>query len=385
MLQHIGTWAAAFDEEGMLWLSDFNYNGLYKYDFNARKMTLEHRFNDVGVGRGALHKDMFIRGDEIFLFPLRDNKVRIYNKKTRIEDGVEICNEGYGECYTYSLNNKVWLFSNNTDIDILCFDLIEKSLSSDQKLIALCMKLVGRKDMTIVKGYYDSNIIVLNENKKELYCIDVDTYTYERICVNSIPYNIIKVCVYEDKYWFLLKESQDIYIYDKNRHSFNRYKADTQEYVDDKTSIPYSDMIEWRQELVLLNYYGKNIMRVSEKDNSLKRLFKNQEMVLAGTCNYGACYQLARVWKNSLFFIPQRATEIIECNDKMNIISKYECVIDVEESELMNMFRSIKNEGNILAENSEIETLQRYIVNIDKTHELVKNNAYGEKIYAKLR
>lgn len=150
--------------------------------------------------------------------------------------------------------------------------------------------------------------------------------------------------------------------------SYIKYSSESAEYVENKNSIPYSNMIQWGKKLILLNYYGKHIMQVSEEKHTLEKLFPNsiqEGIVQSEMLNYGACYYQAVTLSNDfIYFIPQRATHIIECNQELGIINQYECLITEEENILDEILLLTMEHKNVLMENKEVNTLQRYIDNM---------------------
>ena len=221
-----------------------------------------------------------------------------------------------------------------------------------------------------------------------MYCIDIDTYEYRTMDVSYIEGTITKVFFYNNKYWFLLKDNCDIYASDGKSDSYIKYSSESPEYVENRNSIQYSNMIQWGETLILLNYYGKYIMKVSEEKHTLKRVFPdfNQEGgVQSEMLDYGACYyQAATLSNNTIYFIPQRATHIIECDKELEITNRYECVI-TEKEVLDEILLLMLEEKDALMEGMKVATLQRYIDNIDKLQKEMLNSDCGGKIYSEIR
>ena len=385
MQLHIGAWAADFDDEGILWVSDFTYNGLYRYDLEKRKLEFVHRFERISISKASLHKEMRVIGNEIFLFPLRDNKIRIFNKKTSKESYIDLP-PGHGNRFDVWVGEKkALIFSDDNNSDILCFDFETRTISSDVKLNELCMKLIGKKDWTVKKGSYNNTLIVLDNDTQKVYCIDTDTYQYKIIDVKPIKEGIEKICFFKRKYWFLLRESHDIVAYDIDMKIYIRYKAETTEYIENRKFIPYSNIVQWENELIILNYYGKDVMRIVEKKQTIEKLFsKELEIVPRQDIEYGACYMTAINRDKKMYLIPHRAEAIIEINKDLEISNQYECLIDKDEKELQRILLSKQKDKSIMKENKTIATLQRYITNIFQSQYSEVDCDVGRKIYLKL-
>ena len=220
---HIGAMAAAIDGDGILWMSDSNYNGLYQYELEKNEMSLAWRFEDVELYKDELHRHMKIAGDEIYLLPLKDNKIRIYNKRIRKEHSIEIPKERDEKIYTWLTEDKCWLFFENYTQDIMCFDFKTKTLFSDVRLNELCLSLTGRKDRRIWKGSNEQKLNIYNEENKQIYSINVNSYQYEVIDVSEIQETIDQVFYIDKCYWITLSNSQDVYLYE--RGVFTKYNV----------------------------------------------------------------------------------------------------------------------------------------------------------------
>jgi len=380
---HIGAMAAAIDGDGILWMSDSNYNGLYQYELEKNEMSLAWRFEDVELYKDELHRHMKIAGDEIYLLPLKDNKIRIYNKRIRKEHSIEIPKERDEKIYTWLTEDKCWLFFENYTQDIMCFDFKTKTLFSDVRLNELCLSLTGRKDRRIWKGSNEQKLNIYNEENKQIYSINVNSYQYEVIDVSEIQETIDQVFYIDKCYWITLSNSQDVYLYE--RGVFTKYNVQEEAYIDDNIGNSYSNVISWEDEVLLLNGWAKDIRKISKTTKTIEKAFREEKIDFSGNRNYGACFLTALRWKDSLLIIPLRSKHILQCDKNIDVINKFDSVSFLNERDVDEMILAMIRNEMAVSETSEISTLRRYINKINSVRGSRLESFFGATIYFKVK
>lgn len=319
-----GTWAVAFDQEGYLWFSDFNYGGLYKYDLEDRNIYLEHFFENGTLIGEALHSGMVIRDNKIYLVPLNDSAIRIYDIKTKKESKIILPNTK--KKYIVK-NDDFWIISEEKSYK---FDYTSEILIEDEFLTDLIRKIKGDEDLKIGINVSDT-IVIWNSNK--IYNINYEMKKYEEISIEGIYDSISNIFFIKQKYWILLENSHNIIVRNANTDSYETYKSNNQEFVDGKDSIPYSGIYNFGEKLVLLNYYGKHFMEIDELSKTVKILSDlNVEFEINDYINYGACYYRLLNYNGFYYFIPQRSKYILKSDANLKLMEKYEFETDLDEN-----------------------------------------------------
>ena len=319
---NIGAWAACFDEKGFLWLSDFNYGGLYRCDLEKNTIRLEHLFEDVEFGAERLHKLMIIKENRIFLFPIADNYVRVFDIDKKTEKKICMPNNLFDDDKNFiSDNGEVWLLSNGY---VYNFDFKKEKFIINNLITDVYSELNCNGENNLKLKVYNDIIIIWDNNGKVIYVFDELGRLIEKIKFDNLSGNIMNIYNIKSNYWIVLDNSHDIYCKYNDENDIRKYKSDNNEYLGENKSIPYSNIFYWADSFILTNYYGKNIMKVNKQDMTLESLFVyGNEYSLTKCLDYGACYYTPLEWNGYLYLIPQRANYILKIDKQYKLVKTY--------------------------------------------------------------
>ncbi len=313
---NIGAWAAQFDADGYLWLSDFNYGGLYKCDTENKKITLEHLFDGQDAIHEELHCEMVIRGDDIIFVPLCDKYIRVYNKKKKNEHCILVPDE--------KIEHKTAVFDDNVYClvgNCLAYRFNYKNMEFvKDRLLTDALKEIQCENTSLISIGAGDSLTLWNEANNFLVDIDVNKHNYKIIKITSVEDKVKNVFHLNGKYWFIYQYSSKVVSRDETSDKYTDYSAISFEYFDGKSFLPYSAIVKFYDQILLPNYYGRYFMRVNESEQNIERLFGEKEGGKIGGLPYGACYKSALVYDNYLYCIPQRSKNIVKFNKELNVV-----------------------------------------------------------------
>lgn len=324
---NIGACATCFYKNDLL-LSDINYGGLYSYDFQKREIKLIYFFDDV-ITQEEMHQFMVLRDLDIYLFPYNDNAIRIINVITKEEKRIFLLPE-LKKPIVYSNKNNVWLVSNK---EWYYFDFSDNSLKIDDKLTDFNKQIVCEDEKKLHVNLNDEMVIICDNENKNIHILSFDNNKKITLNTDEIKEKIQDVFWYKSKLWFVLNDSQDIYSREINNPIYIKYRASDSEYISFEKLLAYSSMICWNDNLILTNYYGKNIMKIDENKKTVDSLFNDESCFEYNMdLDYGAVYYDAISHGEYLYFIPQRGKYIIKCDRDLNIVDKYALELDINKN-----------------------------------------------------
>lgn len=326
---NIGTHACTMDENGVLWISDFHFNGLFKYDLQKKKLKWIAQFPDVPVGAKRLHASAYIYADEVIFVPMYDTKVRIYNKS---KNRVISLNIPIEESSTIFYNASVLIDDNlyflSKDYRVWKCNLTQKNIVEDIELSNLCKENVDENAVGF--SIWRSKIVFWQKNSKKVCELDLLRRTVKIVDV-KIDFDAQAVFYEKGMYWFLLENSFDVFVWD-GKNTTRIYKGEDNEWVDNVKIIPYGSICRVKNELYVLNQYSKYIMKIDEERKKLERVFTYPSgFEVLKQIGYGATYTKAYQYKENVLFVPQRGNMIFYYNEKKNDVEGYDFSIDKKE------------------------------------------------------
>ncbi len=363
---NLGSWAAEFDNNGLLWFSDFNYGGLYKYDLNKRKIILEHFFEDIEIDTEALHRRLIVRNNEILLFPLNDSYVRIYNIDEKKERKINMPDQ-FLDGKIIENDKKVWAISFD---GCYKFDFeIEKFIKDD--FLSNIFSLIDKEERCNIRiNATDNYIIACNNSSKSVISIDLINMNYKQFNLNFINEKIQDIFLINQRYWILLEDSYDVYSRDIDDESYIKYEAETRDLENHNIFAPYSRIIQWENHLILPNYYGKSIMKINLNNKTIEPLYKNElDNQESQWIDYGAYYYRTIVYEDYLFFIPQRSKYILKFDKNLNLVDKYLMQNEVNAKFIEDVMVSRKRKSVIMHEDDKIFSVDNYLKCIRRLEE----------------
>lgn len=329
---HIGAWASVLDEDNILWLSSFHFNGLFKYDLNKEKMRFVGLFDKAPIYAEALHQKMYLYGTDVFIFPLRDHYIWVYSKKENKLHAIPISltNENLEFYNVVIWNNKAWLIT--TGSEVYEFDFNSKKIKIDRPLSDIIHVFSDKANGNIFITNYMQNIVVSEEGGNRVLQIKLDTRTTEEIFVNQDLGSCCGVYFDGDRYWLTLKDSLDLVSWDNRDKQCVVYKNCGNMWNSYREEYPYSEIFFHESQVWVTNYYSDYIMKVNEENRQLEIAFAYPKGFRRfKQCGYGAVCKSMNLMQNTALFIPQRGNMLLTYKINQNKVEGKEMKIHISE------------------------------------------------------
>ena len=242
------------------------FNGLFS--INLKNFELEYHgqipFLDNFAVLSYAHSNFFFE-NKLFFCPNNCKDILIYDIENKTYNKINILSkDNYLTARTIQRGKKVWIYPQNLKHGIFFLNLddlsIEESIEFNQLLAGIqdipWIVELNEFEIAILSG--DKEIIEVNILKKEI--IDKKILK-EDIRIFSIRY-------YGGSYWILFKDSSDIYEIVRKENKIIKYHLFEEEWIT-KKGIPYSNAIFIEDDILLLNYRLKYIMKIDKKSKTI--------------------------------------------------------------------------------------------------------------------
>lgn len=303
---NIGSWAAVLDENGFLWASAFHFNGLFAVKLENGEIECVTSFEGVSLVAEALHREAYLFENEIVFLPLRDKKIRVYNRETKKQVSIDISVDETDSEYSRSVRVADAVYFMSDELKVWKYHMKEKSVVEVRELSDICMQFAKGIKNSILKNTYKDGFLLTEENGKKACKINLHSYEVDSFIVPTDREDL-RVMYYDgSRYWFFLKDSQDILSWDGGREWIT-YKASNDDWVGDNKAVPYYNMFFLESGIYVSNYYAKNIAKINEDKGIVEVVFAYPENYkMLNVLQYGTVYSQVMEYGNQVVFVPQR-------------------------------------------------------------------------------
>lgn len=290
-----------------IYFSNYQCNGLYKYNMKNKKFEFVCFFSNVNIMQQGIHSEAIYNKGVIYFLPYCSNTINCYEIKNNREYSFVIENNKKREAYysgAYFENEKIHIFPCYSGDTYVEFDYENKKVIYNEKITKIVEKNVEENSQLRMKKY-----------KKKLYFCAVgnkDIYVYENEQTDVLHFDddMYDFFVDDDGYWMTFSDRSNIVKYDKDfqKTIYGLKNSSSQ----NCNSIPYSNMIFFDNDIMVLNQYADHIMQINKGKKQIEIAFPD----LAESCGkndllYGPYYKNCIVTEEELIFFPLRANRII--------------------------------------------------------------------------
>lgn len=359
----IGAWASVIDEEDILWLSCFHFNGLFKYDLKKQKMEYVTYFNKEPIYSEALHQEMCQNGDKIIIFPLRDRYIWTYNKKEKILDYIDIPQLKEGMEFKRVTVWKDIAYLTTGEGTVYQYNFRDNKVEIESEITQMLNLFLKNESNDFLISNYMQYMIISSNNGNHILKVNLDTKEKEDI-VMDINSDVLNAVLFDGRrYWMALRNSMDLILWSpqSREKTILRNKGNT--WCANREQIPYADIYCFGAQIWVTNYYSNCIMRANEDDKLLEVAFSYPDgFHRLEQCGYGAVYKTAQQIKNWIYFIPQRGNMLLMYDTNQKSIMGMELRIDKAEIPYMKDIIIEKLHGcNYIKEDESCITVRNYI------------------------
>lgn len=343
---NIGSWASVIDANGVLWISSFHFNGLFTVDLEARIVECVTSFEGVSLGAEALHREAYLYEDEIIFLPLSDKKIRIYNRRTKVQSAIDIPKGDIETGFSRSVKVADAIYFMSDDLKIWKYQLKEKIVIELKELSAKCIEYAKDISNPIFKNTFAEGFLLMEEEGNRACKIDLRTYCVKNFIVSTERQDLRVMHFDGNRYWFFLKDSQDVLSWD-GRQEWMTYKSSKDEWVGDNKAVPYYNMFFLESGIYISNYYAKNIAKINEDKRIVEVAFAYPENYkMLNVLHYGALYSQVLEYDNQVVFVPQRGNLLFIYNVVTKDVKSIEFATEKEKVSYISTLKKEKLIGN---------------------------------------
>ncbi len=388
---HIGGGAVTKERENIMWLSNAGFNGLFKLNIDTGYIELVHKFEKIANNAIMAHSMLYIEEDEIICIPYFDKRIAVYNLKTEQEHTFDIPNlqnkKGFG-AYACKADNKIWLFSVYGVDDVWYYDIDKKSVTKDVELTGILNNFINGETCSLIFQQYYNTLFLCSSEKNKIYVIDLLKKTHESFSINIDKLKISKIAYDGQYYWISQENSQTVIQWDKKSGLYTEYKAHDEKWVTGKTIMPYSEILFIDSEVILINYYAQNVMRVNKEKKIVENVFQYpKKFKIVNEISWGPVFSKGFIQNHELLLIPQRGNMILRYDFETQLVAGIELGMPQNRIPyLRDMYREKSCMDGIIRESEELYTLYGYM-DLLKPHRAEKGSQkkMGSMAYEMLR
>lgn len=335
---YLGAWANVMDNEGNIWFSNSNFNGLFVYRSNGNKIQYIGQFDYAGFDVELLHTHARFYEDKVFFFPSAASEyISIYDKEkneltyTKLPE--RICTTMVGD----------------TGSHLVCYCSVNKNVFE----VSLRANEVVRNDFATswFHSVYNKEDDLIRFNGGRIYVIHKNNYVDEFVLETGTHNSLYVDCKYGEVgnifflsgiYWISFIETGDIVSISLDADIINIYKAENDRWLYVPHNTPYSKVYECDGEIWLLGYYRNGIFKIDRKNRKIVSLFDfPNDYFVSNAVEYGAVYYSVICHNGTYYFMPQRGSKLFILNT--NMLEDVDFCITAED--YMEFKHSIYNKG----------------------------------------
>lgn len=177
-------------DNGFIWISSMNYNGLYRYDIQKERVCFIATFPDVSVNESRIHAKAIKIDKKIYFFQTRAGCFHVYDvERGMIRKSAEDFDKGISRNGAFLYERNIYCISDAEDFTIYKIDtetdLVEKVLSVERKEPYKISKDIVQLGEKAYFACRNQDIILEFNCKKdnmECYSVSVEGKGFGTIC-----------------------------------------------------------------------------------------------------------------------------------------------------------------------------------------------------------
>lgn len=321
----LGALASVMDND-CLWFSNIYFNGLFKYDLHKREMSYVCSFGN-DCGGIYLHNKAYVYKQFVIFCPLKDTKIRVYNKYNEQMVSYDIPELNSNIEFISPMLYKDIIYFGNGLGDVYTLDLKTFNIVLNRELTQICKKFIKENRSTLV--IFRNGFICICVNNIHLYQIDVEDGVVLRMPKLLTGKGIVKdVYRVREEYWILYRDKCDIDIVSENSLKKTTIKM-RDAWVRANKFLPFSSLYADQGDVWVLNYYHSQLNCVDKMNYNVKKSFIFQkDFRVNPTIDYGPVFSHAFRYEDYMVFVPCRGDCLILYNESLKKIENILFSID---------------------------------------------------------
>lgn len=378
-----------------VYFMNITFNGLFYMDMKDFSIHFVHRFSYEPncAARLSINGSLAYNND-IYFFPCDTNVILRYNIVEQQEEAIPI-QDCYDEFIKISTvvrrKDMVYMFPNDLKNGIYVFDLKNQKAEKDKKLSSLfcsefrCSKgniLYDDKDCILISRYGGNQLLKVNLVTKQVVAKKV---------VEGIQ--IYFMCFDGKHYWILPMESTDIYEWDMENDFFKKYINEhvewrRRDYIGQR---PYANLIFLEDEILVLNCYVKNILRIDKEKKTIGNPVEYPEGFGLVNSQFDGWPVYARytTLEDKVLLYPYAGNMLLIYDKKTKrIFGRKLLVSEKEVFYLHEVLKANLTGKEMCIENDDFETLEEFVNAVEEDDEkrrITENKRIGNVVWSNLK
>ena len=356
----ISSFANVIDENGILWISESNFNSLFAYNISAQTMRLYGQFPEVSALKKELHISAFSVNDEIIFTPMKHNKIGIYNKKNERFFEIEVpCEKKevlFGEAVL--VNNCIYFVSD--DGIMICYE-IDKHFAYKSEMSDLIQNFVKKGDGIIGRTTFSNGIIITNRNSKAACIIDLIKKDIEYLNIPDVGSIPLDLYLNNEELWIEVEEHQDLFCWNHNTGEVDKYEALQDEWIENRRSVPYSPIF-FDDIVIIPNYYANEINYIDKKKKSICSYGRMpSSFSIRKEFRYGPTYYKVNKWLNEYYLVPYRGNMLLRISLTDKEVKGLKLEFPIDKFDSTKMMKESIDENLVIFEDNNIFNFDAFI------------------------
>ncbi len=381
--------------ENRIYFFNIAFNGIFCLDIEDMTIHFVHKFSirESNAGRLSLNGGVAYN-NAIYFFPNDANAIMKYDLIKKQEQIIPFPDYDTGFVNISGIvkwKNDIYIFPHELGKGVYVFNLHSQQIKKDKELSSLfepdffCsgnLIIYDNKDCVLIGRYGGSTFINVNLDTKQI----VFSKTLEGIK----PFSM---CFDGNHYWILPVESTNIYEWDMENDTLQVYTNESAEWRDRKYAgqIPYVKLIFLEDEILVLNLFLKNILRIDKNRKTIGnpieypkgfRLVDNRFLGWPVHAKYS-------IYKDKVLLYPQAGNMLLVYDKSTKHIFGWELL--VSEKEVFYLYEVMKENltgKETCIESDDFGTLDDFINIVeedDRKSRIRENKGIGHVVWNSLK
>lgn len=385
---HLGS-KAAIQEKTNLWFSNFNFNGLFKMDLCTGDVEFVHRFALVANDKVGIHSAAYKCGEELIFIPVSGNEIITYNISRKKEYGIQIPDMTPDDSgvVAYKRKDKIWLFPIANIRKVFCYDIKERTIEEDMALSGILSDYAANEENMIGVSVHENILLIYLRGRNTICRVNLESLEvqYHELAIDNGK--IYKVAYDGMEYWVLLENSWEVYKWNKQADTYEKYVPDEEIWIGNNKILPYGDICFVDSEVVLMSYNAFHVMKIDREQGKVEKAFDYpDDFRVINELSWGGVWGASVVYGDKLCLVPHRGSHVLFYDSQSREVKAAELIAEKSKISYLDEVVQARIQKDMLVETKEVFSLEEYMRIIesqgDKKH---ANTEVGEKIYQSLK
>lgn len=318
-----------------IFFSTTYFNGLFELDLQNFSVKHILTFKGVDAESRHLHEGkVVVYNHHLFFFPTSCDIIHVYDVNTGQQEIIQVPlalgTEKYFHIVCVAIRGeKVWMFSNELSKGVFNFDLKNRKLDRNNKLTEMLSKYnaitnfveIPEENKLYTCSVEHSILVEIDLGKEQVTEYEIEI---ANICIISLSYH-------EGRFWFVDKNSGDIYEWELHNCYTHRYRIGDLEWIEEK-SIPFFQICFVKEKIYLLPCWSKYILELDKKTERIIKLAEYPEdFSFAPRLVNAAAFGNYEVIEDKIWLYPSRGNRLLVYDSRLNRFEGIEVSINFHE------------------------------------------------------